>query len=578
MMIRRFKQWVWMLVVGGILVVGCTVEEKGMKPNADWSRGLPIGQFARGAATVATDEGGTAVNIVWPTDINGEDGLRYVLLGGSGEIEAQYDLSLPAGMARQPQLMSGADQEIDLVWAQRLVGARGWTLWHGVLEAEVGLVESQPLTDEEMEVGQYDIAADGEGGLWLVWENLADDSIYGGYVDREGVWGGGYQLSEGSDPGVVEGDDEQLYLVWMANNWLQFGEVEADWTIAEPVAVRNLALSQGDILVGPDVRVADGWAYLFWGIFSTSGLESGVGHTDYIMINLTDMSMTVPERMFLSPAEKLPYEAHEGDYNLSELVTPQDVRGSSSYVFQGSVAPIFGDEVLIAVSMEQAMGMGARNQLAVGLFREGVFEGYGMAARTASVSQNPAISVDGEGDIHLVWQEGGSGRRIFYATTEPTLRQNIDQLTADDVLPLILNGGVDMVVGLLFFWLGVVWLGPGLAFLYAAQWRGYLTELDERLSQILVVMAVILAQVSKFTFIESMKSYVPFSAWIDIPVDWVEILRVGVPVSFVLISLVVTWLIGRRRYMSPTVFYFTWMGIDALLTLAIYGVTLVGSV
>jgi uncharacterized membrane protein len=79
----------------------------------------------------------------------------------------------------------------------------------------------------------------------------------------------------------------------------------------------------------------------------------------------------------------------------------------------------------------------------------------------------------------------------------------------------------------------------------------------------------------KFLFLPTITTYVPFSAWIDISPAWELPLLLIVPVITMLAGLLVAYLM-RHRTPSGLAFFFWFTATDAILTLAIYGVTILG--
>jgi hypothetical protein len=103
-------------------------------------------------------------------------------------------------------------------------------------------------------------------------------------------------------------------------------------------------------------------------------------------------------------------------------------------------------------------------------------------------------------------------------------------------------------------------------------------DLTQPLSRLILSIAVISYQASKILFFPDFLLYVPFSAWTDIPGGMELVLRIGVPL--LIFSLAILFAERRRRRKdSPTSsmnYYFTYVIVDAALTLAIYGVIFLG--
>jgi hypothetical protein len=94
-------------------------------------------------------------------------------------------------------------------------------------------------------------------------------------------------------------------------------------------------------------------------------------------------------------------------------------------------------------------------------------------------------------------------------------------------------------------------------------------------SKILLVISLLVYQVTKVLFIPDILTYVPFSAWIDIPSSWHFLLRIGVPILILLIGI---WVAerGRRRYEGTVLYYALVTITDMFLSMGVYGVFYLG--
>jgi hypothetical protein len=154
---------------------------------------------------------------------------------------------------------------------------------------------------------------------------------------------------------------------------------------------------------------------------------------------------------------------------------------------------------------------------------------------------------------------------------------SLDRLDAGDFASAILEGGMESLVSIAFMpFIGFGWILPG--FVVLGIWKlfkhqEYVTEAS---SWPWLIIALLLFQLMKFVTLPTLTTYVPFSAWIDIP-EWLWTpLKYGVPVVIFLISLYVANKV-RLRYSDSTLAFYLGMTItDALLTLAIYGVNFLG--
>jgi hypothetical protein len=244
-------------------------------------------------------------------------------------------------------------------------------------------------------------------------------------------------------------------------------------------------------------------------------------------------------------------------------------------VRQLSPAAAKEDELAIAVVVDQESRLDVITQVGLVLFKDGEYAGYQMAGKTDAFSQEPVLAVDRDGHLYIVWREGGRGSVAYFALTDEEGRSALSRMTGGDIASTAMSGGMEVIAGMLFFPLACVWIFPGLLLIGILHlWRGE-SELNRPLTIVVIVLSVIIAEIVKLAFLPTISSYVPFSAWLDIPSRWDDTLRLLVPVITLAIGLLVAIFVYRRNK-SGLLFAFVLIGVDALLTLAVYGVNFLG--
>ena len=83
--------------------------------------------------------------------------------------------------------------------------------------------------------------------------------------------------------------------------------------------------------------------------------------------------------------------------------------------------------------------------------------------------------------------------------------------------------------------------------------------------------------VMKFLFLPTMTTYVPFSAWMQVPPALQNPFRLGIPVVILLVAILAANKVRVRYSSSAVLFYFALALTDAMLTLAVYGVNYMGA-
>lgn len=277
-------------------------------------------------------------------------------------------------------------------------------------------------------------------------------------------------------------------------------------------------------------------------------------------------------------AEAPPYEPYQGSFPLTQMVPgPIPVNMSSDYVYGPSVISGQGSELLVALSAVQQMRMDHYIQIAVVLFDQGQPAGYQIASKTDSFSQEAILAADADGDLHLSWRDGSGGRKLYYASTADAARGAIDSLSGDDVASATLAGLMEAAAGILFFPLALGWLLPGVLLLGIWKLKKEDAGLSHPVTLVMFVVSLILYQLVKLAFLPTILSYVPFSAWIDISPSLGALLRPTVPIFTLVAGVVLAEWLRRRRGDATAFFYFIIAcGVDAFLTLAVYGVNFMG--
>jgi hypothetical protein len=95
-----------------------------------------------------------------------------------------------------------------------------------------------------------------------------------------------------------------------------------------------------------------------------------------------------------------------------------------------------------------------------------------------------------------------------------------------------------------------------------------------------LALALALLWAVKLGVLPAIQTYVPFSAWIPvIPVGWDELLRIGVPALIAAAGFLAAWVyLARRGEDSPYRFVAVYAVVDSVLTMAIYGVFIYGTI
>ncbi len=584
---RKFFLISIIIVLGlGLLVNSASGLERGRKPSADWGRGIPIGSDASGTVGMVVDAESTTVRAVWPFEAeDGVVGIRYIQLGRDAQVDVDTVVIKRQGQLRSSRLFVANDGLLHLLWANRIDATEKWQLWYAQIDYDGSLQgELIRISDADSGVFRYAVAETQNGDIWITWEDIRS-----GGINLTGISAFGEKQAQitrvaavGSKPDIVVDDEGRIHLVWLdeENNLfyaLSDGNSSSEFSKEK---IFYIPLSTGASLDGPVLGVSGKTVYVFWSILNQAGLEAGTARTEYIAFPIDEPEkVSELSQIGVSPLEEQPYQADEGSYLYSQLVPSAAVHRTSDFVYAPSVIQNPRDELALAFSAQQEYRLDGYIQIAVAIMEDGQYKGYTFATKTQAISNDPVLATDGVGNLHLIWREGFSKKDVYYATTDTEIQAIADRITLRDVSSFILSGGMEGIAGILLFPLAFPWIFPGLVVVII--WR--LAKNDENVSdsasQIILAISILLYQGSKVLVFPTIVNYVPFSAWIDIPVPWQFPLRIIIPLLILGISIGFMEKLRKRGKDSPSTlrYYFIVVLLDMLLTLAIYGVNFLGA-
>jgi hypothetical protein len=584
--LSQFSQRFFLLllvIASAILLASCAENrEKGMKPSPDWSRGVELGSSVSGSASAVVEGPADKIHLVWLASDSRQSNIRYLQLDGSGSPAADQVIQLPPGQLRMPRLLPAADGLLHLLWASRENSAEKWTLWYVQLD-QLGETagQAQRISTPDLNVSSYTAVQRSDLSLAVFWAASFDNGLYAveisptGKPEPQQVQIAG----QGSSPNAKVDSNGDVHLSWVDERTFFYARFAGGKL--QPVSgirVAEVTLTTADGLSGPVLGLSDRWVYLIWSVERQTGLEAGTARSEYISFPIDQPGKSVSQTVWIYPAEEQSYQPHQGDYNLTLLAEPAGPGTTSDYIYQPAVAGGQRRQLAAAVAVRQEYRQEAHVQIATLIFEDGQFKGYQLSSKTKALSYDPVLVPDEAGALHLLWRQGAMGRDIYYATTSPALRVELDRLTASDAIDLILTGGMESLVGILFFpWIGIGWLLPGLALVGIHKLVKDNDSISRSLlARLLLGIAILVYQGTKLLILPTITFYVPFSAWIEIPGSWRMPLQIGVPLAILALASLATWLVRHKRTDSAVMLYLVFVAVDALFTLAIYGVGFLG--
>ena len=610
------KKWVITLMwaIGVLLFTACTnSEQKDRKPSADWSRSLVLGQHIAGSPGLLIDSQREHIHTVWAQALDDQYSLQYVRLNQKGEWVqiAQREVT---GIIKAPRLLPAGDGQYHLIWAGRTPGDKTWDLWHLLLDEKADL-EAEPshLSAADVNIGKYALVADGQGGVIMTWDNGQVSDISLERVDANGRITHPAQTvtQAGRSPDLKVDAHGLIHLIWYHEKHIYYIHGELGTLAATtPIAVADLRQggtleSTGDTLQGPVIGLSNGWTYVFWSVLNNSDTDavrgaSGIGQTDFVAFPVTQPQLSAIKPVNVLTLEHPPWFDYEGHFSLSQIGPALDLSQAareygqaesflssdhgdwieidsvSQFMLNPATMSGQGEELAVALAVSQDYGLDKHLQIATAVFADGQYQGYSIASKTQGLSDQPTIAIDDGGNIHLVWREGAKGTDLYYATTAPVTKAALDRFSLSDITNIGLNVLLQTVASMaLLPLLSMWWILGGLAVLVLAT---TIKKVENGWGFWLAIFVAFAAyNLIKYLFLPSLITYVPFSAWIYISQKMALPLRLGMPLFILGFGGWAAYRIQQRHVGSLIRPYISLTLTDALLTLAIYGVTLQGA-
>jgi hypothetical protein len=360
------------------------------------------------------------------------------------------------------------------------------------------------------------------------------------------------------------------------------GKVKA----GEETIVQELVIGPTTQLTGPWMGLDGENVYVFWSIYIRTGMSAGDVRTEFVSFPYGQGAM-MPEVPFGIPRA----------YNLSYETSREELKAGSRFPLSPGYRGATGmsdisanqkpsDELAVAFHAQvQYRWRKQRAQISAAYFDDQAIDSYQLISFTSTESRAPTLLSDQDGYLYLTWMERTSlpGFSVYVASTAPDLVTELVDLRSKDVWAIIGDTAFGMLVGaVLSPFAAAIWMIVPMVLIALT---GKLRPGHHRLIGIigtLVTLGLALASfwVAKFATLSSMANFVPFSPWIPImPQMWETPLRIGIPILIFLVSVLVAWnYTYRRNNEAPLYFMLIYIALDALMTMAVYGLLIYDAV
>ncbi len=358
----------------------------------------------------------------------------------------------------------------------------------------------------------------------------------------------------------------------------------------EPLSVQEITTSPVNVLDGPVLGVDADGIYLFWTVTIRTGMEAGTVQTQYLYFPYGQPAPGTKPQQFFAPA-------------LSSSLTqvafaPQSLRVGERVDLRSERLPLTADVVELATNLSpsgelalafqsptQHLWRKMKKQVNLIYFAGGEPTSYQPLSYTTTLSTTPNIVSDADGYLYITWLEKQQSdwHTVYFASTAPEMVTALGHTTGDEFLRVFGQVVFGLLVGMLMAPIaGAVWmLAPMFVLLLTSPLRKLSNERTRMVMTVLsVVLAIVAYWVGKFAVLPGMSAYVPFSAWVpEISVAVGNLLRWFVPLFFSLVALLIAWHYTFRQSNDSTLYFLLiYIGVDALLTSAVYAVLIFGGI
>lgn len=336
------------------------------------------------------------------------------------------------------------------------------------------------------------------------------------------------------------------------------------------------------LIHGPWLAKAQGETYILWTKEIKTGASSGTITTNYLHFPAGQPAEAgMPEPVYMPVDYRLEYSQEPGAGLKSGARAP--LTGDTEMeprLTEVWVNPRSEREALIAFhSLINYQWRQRKGQVSTAYFRDGQPVEYQLISFSSVDSTSPAVTSDREGYLYLTWLERGdlTGYVVYFTSTAPGIRLAYDRLTAEDAGRLAGETAFGLLSGAaLAAPAAAIWLIPALIVLVLTTPLRRERE-NTGLSlgaAISLGLAIVAFWFVKLASLPGARTYVPFSAWIPVIPAWLTgPLQLIVPVLTGIVAVLVAWHYTYKRSSRAALYFLLIYGaVDALLTMAVYGV------
>ncbi|MCF6277229.1 MAG: hypothetical protein L3J16_00550 [Anaerolineales bacterium] len=461
-----------------------------------------------------------------------------------------------------------------------------------------GSLRSDPIRlSEDLTVDSYSVAAVSSGAysLWFAGPR-SDPGVYA----LSSLDGNGKLTSidpDGIRITLAYDQTDTLHATWLqypigyGASRLLYGKYlpEAGLTTVEPRILHEWSVGPANGLDGPVMGIDSNNVYVFWTVIIRTGFEAGAVETSYIHFPLTPFfSASQPQPIAVPSIYGLQYEyLSNSPFDAGERVS---LRGSNiprTIDLQEIMPnPVQADELAIIFrSPMQHLWRKVRDQVNIAYFYEGEPSSFQPLSFTTTLSTSPNLLNSADRHLYAVWLEKMEINRyaVYFASTSPAIENSLSRSTSRELGRVAAQAIFGILVGVLMAPVAAgVWVVAPLAILllFAPLRKIGSLRVQNVFSAISILLAITVFWFGKLATLPGIMDYVPFSAWVpQIPPTLAEVLRLGVPIVSSLLAVFVAWFYTYRQSNKSTLYFLLiYVGVDSLLTAAVYAVLIYGAI
>jgi hypothetical protein len=576
----------WLLLTS--LLSACSSEstERLWLEAPGWSRAQLLGiSQINDPVPVVTDQMGNIYTIIIVDE--DEFGLPIIIaMDSAGKIVWEKALDVQIDRPDKPALVWDGDL-LHLFWLD------GGALYSLSLDDSGELVSVPKKISGEINVDRYDVASDGNGalaiwfagprrepGLYII--DLGDVESSPQLIDPQGIW-----------PSITYDQNGNLHASW-AHHPQGFGE-SILWYAMYPdgiheqgkeILVAKPVLAPTSILRGPILGLDTEDAYIYWSQEIRTGLDAGSTNTTYITFpHGKPEQNSVPRRVLVPVDPDLEYEEADDRALLAgprvDLVNGNV--GRSSALRDISTNPNMADELVLSFeSTLPHLWRKEAQQINTLFTNDGDITDYQLLSFTRAGSTSPTIISNSDGYLYASWVEPAEeGFKVYLAGTAPEMVDTFSPITFNDATRVTAETTFGILAGVVISPLAaLLWMIIPLgALLVTGIFRKGNDSLSNPVTVFSIILSIVLYEVIRIGSLPFIRTYVPFSAWIPLP-DWLQSpLQYAVPIVITIIALWFAWFLTYRRgNESPFYLVVLFIAADAVMTMAVYGIVVLGAI